>query len=47
MTETGFDMPADQLLPAYLVINNLRPAAFFERMVNAGRLAASRKVLEL
>jgi hypothetical protein len=45
--ETGFDMPADQLLPAYLAINNLRPADFLEGVVNAGRLAASQEVPKL
>ncbi len=44
--ETGSDMPADQLLPAYLAIDDPRPAASLEGMIYAWRLAAVMAMLE-
>ena len=44
--ETDYDMPADQLLPAYLVKDESRLAASSEEMTNGRRLAVLLEVLE-
>jgi hypothetical protein len=46
MTETDYDMPADQLLPAYLVKVELRLAASSEETTNGGRPAVLLEVPE-
>jgi hypothetical protein len=47
MTENDFDMPADRLLPAYLMNDDLMLAASLKGMTNSGRLVASQDVLQL
>lgn len=47
MMETDCDMPADQLLPAYLVKDESRLAASWEETINGGRLAVLLEVPEL